>query len=318
MRAAGRHRGAWWTAVVAALLALGGGIAIAAFGYASSSGAQGAVRGYFAALARADAPAALGYGDIPDGSRALLTSAVLREQQHIARIGEVQVGALRTAPAGSSGRVAVSYRLHFADTVVRVSDSVPVRQVDSDWRLERVAVSTQLLVSSAAPRATILGHALPAGSALIFPGATPVDFDTGYLRPAPARDHVGFDALPSTQLVTELTQAGRAAVLGAATSQLRDCLDGRSSDARCPLPSERYVPGRLRGRLVGVLGPQVTLSVGTSDAGRVVLDGLVRIEASYRRLSFRNQIESGRGRLSLPLHGATYLTGRPHLLWDRA
>lgn len=296
---------------------LGGGMAIAAVGYVSSAGPQGAVRGYFAALARADAPAALGYGDIPDGSRALLTSTVLREQLRVAAIHDVDVGSVRGV--GERGAVAVSYRLAFADSGpdVRVVDSVPVRLVDGRWRLTRVAVSTQLLVSSAAPRATILGRAVPAGASLIFPGATPVRFDTPYLRPAPGRDHVGFDVLPSTQVVAELSPSGRAAVLFAAASQLRDCLAGRSRDARCPLPSERYVPGSVRGTMVASLGPQVTLSIGTSDTGRVVLDGLVGIEASYRRLGFRNQVQVGRARLNLPIHGALYLQPPLRILWDR-
>ena len=50
-----RHRGLYWSAVLLALAALVGGSAFAYRAYEQTSGPDGAVKGYFAALSRSDA-----------------------------------------------------------------------------------------------------------------------------------------------------------------------------------------------------------------------------------------------------------------------
>ena len=61
------RRALYWSAVVLAVAVLAGGAVFAYLGYRSTAGPDGTVRGYFAALARADAPAALGFGRLPAG-----------------------------------------------------------------------------------------------------------------------------------------------------------------------------------------------------------------------------------------------------------
>src|ERR1700753_1320051 len=105
------RRALYWTAVLIAVGALAGGAVIASPGYSATAGPDGAVRGYFDALARSDAPAALAFGGLPPGPRDMLTSQVLAEQQQIAPLRNVQIHDVRQD--GSQATVRYSYRLGF-------------------------------------------------------------------------------------------------------------------------------------------------------------------------------------------------------------
>src|SRR4051812_31040755 len=103
------RRALYWIAVLVALAGLVGGAAYAYVAYRATSGPDGAVKGYFAALARSDAPAALAFGDVPAGPHELLTSAVLAEQQRIAPLHHVQI--LDVSRSGGAASVRYSYQL---------------------------------------------------------------------------------------------------------------------------------------------------------------------------------------------------------------
>lgn len=308
-----RHPRLFWSAVVVAALLLGGGVLIAALGYADTSGPDGAVRGYYAALARSDAPSALAFGVVPDGPHTLLTSTVLREQQRIAPLRDFSITA--THRSGKRATVAVGYTLAFAGDYRHVTDTVPVREIGGTWRLARAAAKTQLQLTRAADRATIVGAAIPAGSVLVFPGALPIRFDSPYLRLDPADAAVDFSAATTTQATPELSDAGTKAVTAAVAAALRTCLGGADDrDHRCPQPGERFVPGSIHGKVVGGLDG-LSIDVGSDDSGRLTINGEARVDAGYQRLTFRGRVVPGHQEFSLPLQASAYAVDPLTITW---
>ncbi|WAX59254.1 hypothetical protein M6B22_10935 [Jatrophihabitans cynanchi] len=300
-----RHRGAFWAAVLLSVLALGGGTAVAYQAYRSTAGPDGAVRGYLAALADSDAPAALAFGDLPAGPHTLLTDAVLREQQRIAPIRRVQV--VSVDQAGNQAQVAVRYRLEFATGVQIVNDTVAVHRRGHAWRLDRTAVATDLHLAQAADRATVLGAAVPDGTVLAFPGAVPIRFDTPYLQLVPQSASVSFARPNAGQGRVEVSEAGRKAVGAALEKALRGCLAaGKAADPVCPLPSDRFVPGSLSGRITGSAAGSMNLDVEDAAAGAIEITGSVPFTGSYRELTFDNLDVHKQGTLQLPLASAAY------------
>lgn len=308
-------RGWFWIGVLTALLALTAGLVIAVLGYTAEDDPGSTVRDYFAALGRADAPAALALGTIPAGPRGLLTSEVLAAQQKLAPISNVSI--VSSSRHGSQASVAVSYRLGFAGAPQQENDQVTLTRRDGRWRLDRVAVATQLRLLQAADRASILGAPVPDGSTLLFPGAVPVGFDTPYLELPPSIAAVGLDSANSTDLRVAVSAAGRQAVFTAIAAQLRGCLQPKA-DPRCPLPTDRIVPGTLRGRVDGDISSVVNLAVAVSARGAITVDGQVLFTGTWRALSFENVAEPQRGDLKLPVEGMTYLTTPLHIVWQQA
>lgn len=312
---AGRHRGSrrFWIAGAAAVLMLLAGVCLAVFGHAAGSGPEGVVRGYYAALERADAPAALGYGRVPKGARALLTSAVLAEQQHIAPMSGFQVR--QSWRAGSRAAVQVAYTLHFAGGGHPVRDTVHLRLRGGVWRLTRVAVRTQLSVSAARERAAILGAPVPPGYALLFPGAVPLRFDTPYLTLAPGAGSVDFHSPPSTPIRVVVSTRGRQAARHAVRGALQDCLHRSAVRAGCPLPAARFVPGTLRGAVRGT--PRLHVRLATSTAGILDVTGRARVRLHYEKLTFRNREVPGVGTFPVSLHARGYAVAPLSLAWMR-
>lgn len=316
MSAAGPRRldrGWFWIAVLTALLAIAAGAAIAFLGYTNDAGPAATVRDYFTALARADAPDALALGDIPDGPRTLLTSDVLAEQQRLAPIRDVTV--VTSNQRGAQATVTVSYRLAFPEGAQQVTDTVPLAQRDGRWWLARVAVSTDLRLLQAGDRAAILGAPLPDGDTLLFPGAVPVTFDSRYLELTPATAAVGFAAGSETDLDVQVSPAGRKAVVAAVTRQLDRCLQP-GADPRCPLPSDRYVPGSLRGSVPDDLGDGLTLTVPATARGAINVSGDVRFTGSWRSLTFENVAQPHSGGLQLPVAATTDVTTPLRVIWQ--
>jgi hypothetical protein len=311
-----RHPRVFWAAVVAASLLLGGGVLLAALGYAETSGPDGAVRGYFAALARSDAPDALAFGDLPSGPHTLLTSTVLREQQRIAPITKFSI--VSTEQQGTKAGVKVKYTLAFPGNPRLVTDTVNVHQRSGSWRLAQTAIPTQLELGGAVQRATVVGAGIPAGTTLIFPGAVPIHFDTPYLQLDAAVGSVSQATGPTTQVRAEVSKAGKSAVVAAVVLALRACLDGTSHDDRCPLPSERYVPGSIRGALAGALENDLRIDVGTGPTGKLDITADVQVSGTYRRLTFRNRTVTHSGQLRLPIHAQAYAVAPLRLTWERA
>jgi hypothetical protein len=294
----------FWTAVLIALAALLGGSLYAYVGYRETSGPDGAVKGYFAALARSDAPAALGFGDLPSGPRDLLTSEVLAEQQKIAPLHDVHI--TDVARAGSEATVRFSYQLRFARGNQQVTGSLRVEDHDSGWRLAQTAVATTVRLDQATDRLTFAGSSVPEGQTLLFPGALPVRFDTSYLMLDPDTSDVQFGGGSTIAVSVEPTAAARAQLTTDIGQQVAACAAGARPTAVCPLPSSRYVPGSLRGRVIGDVARKLTFGVSSDAAGTITTTGTVLFNGRYRRLAYDNVAQSRRGRLRLPITASSY------------
>ncbi len=309
----GRRRVLFWAGVVGAVVLLVGGGVVAYLGYATTSGPDGAVRGYFAALADGDAAGALAYGALPDGPHALLTDQVLAEQQRIAAIKRFTIrGTTRT---GAHAQVRVRYMLDYPGDPQQVDSTVPVDARDGDWRLARVAIPTQLMLPKAAQRASILGTRISAGTVLVFPGAAPVRLDSPYLQLSAAQSGVDFDSGATTEVDVVVSDAGRRQADELVGANLLACVSGRGPRT-CPLPDSRYVPGSLRGRLVSA-HPVLTVSVADSAAGVIEVTGTASVVATYKRLSFQNRVTAGQGSLALPVRAQAYAVNPLTFSWVR-
>jgi hypothetical protein len=310
-----RHRATYWTCVVLAVVALVGGSVVAYLSYADTGGPAGAVRGYFAALKRADAPAAVAFGDIPAGSRALLTRAVLREQQHVAPMSDVRV--IATSRAGNSAAVTVTYRLQFRTGTQQVSDQVQLQNRHGTWHLDAVAVATRLVLSQADDRGRILDTPVPSDQVLLFPGAVPVAFDTPYLQLSAATSVVQMDGNAETKLVVEPSAQGRAAALTALKTLFSTCLAGTpTADPLCPLATARGVPGTLRGVTVGQFAPDATVAVSDAPQGRIDVAGHVQVRGTYQELDFNDLAVRRSGTVSVLVSASAYATPPLRFTWQ--
>lgn len=284
--------------VVALAVAVTGGV-LAVRGYAAGrSDPESVVRAYFAALERGDAAAALGYGDLPDGPRSLLTDRALQAQQRVAPIRDLTV--VSTRRVGDTATVAVGYTLGFDDGPVTVAADVGVRRVEGVWGLDATAVATRFDFDVAAQRAAISGVQVPAGRTLVFPGAIALTFDSRYLAGSAGNGSITFGARATTPVVVTVTAAGRRAMRSATLAALGRCLRAGSA-VTCPQPDERYVPGSLRGHVIGALhDPKITLL--PTQVGLLKLDATASVAIRYRRLDFRNEVRDGQGTRTVELH----------------
>jgi hypothetical protein len=308
------HRGLYWAAVLLSLVLVVAGGIVAYLGYTATSGPDGAVKGYFAALQRGDAGSALAFGDIPPGPHTLLTGTVLKEQQRIAPIKSVQVVSVQH-DGSSRATVTVHYDLDFPDGAQRITDEVPVIKDGSSWDLVRTAIPTQIELTHALERATIAGAGIPAGLTLLFPGALPITFDTPYLQLGAGV--VTFATRSQVDATVEVSPAGRTAVADAVSSALRRCV---SSGGRgyCPLPSDRYVPGSLEGRLLAGVAERMTLAVDPAAAGVIDIGGTVPFRGRYGKLDFDNVPSTRYGTIALPLTATVYAVQPVTVQWAAA
>ncbi|WP_375490611.1 hypothetical protein [uncultured Jatrophihabitans sp.] len=300
--------------VVAAVALLVVGLVLAFRGYHAQAGPEGVVRSYFAALARGDAPAALAYGTVPDGPRTLLTSPVLARQQHAAPLHKFSVTG--DDRHGSTASVHVRYELDFPGSPQRVTSTVPVRRHGDVWRLTSVAVATELRTDTAAQRIIGLGPAPAGGESLLFPGALPVSFDTPLLALDPTSGHVEFGSSTSTDVDVVASPRGQTQARTAVHAALVACLDGRAGpgDLICPQPSERYVPGSLRGTLVAG-GAPLEVVVANDAAGILQISGTVTVNGTWQRLTFANQAMTGHGRVQLSVSARAYAVEPLRTVW---
>jgi hypothetical protein len=272
--------------MLATALLLGGG-SLAFGAYLSAKVPDTVVRDYFAAIQRGDAPAALGYGDVPAGNHGLLTSEVLAAQQEVAPMTDIAVTGWQTADDGT-GRVAVAYTLRFPSGPAKVTDSVPVVLRDNEWRLAASAIDVHLGRASGVERATIAGAAVPDGEYDVFPGVLPVRYDTPNLELGPGSRIVRFaepGTLPQVTVDAVVSAAGRRAIAAAVRQALATCLAGKAPDeVLCPVPQPGFdVPGSLRGTVIGPLSSDVTMIVVTAE-GRVDIEGATPVAATYGQL----------------------------------
>lgn len=300
------RRWAYRVAVVVAVAAMaaGGGYALA--GYRSAPGPAATVAGYFAALARADAPGALAYGPAPGAPHQFLTSAVLAEQQRIAPLHGLAVTALSVR--GATAVVGYSYRLRFASGDRAVSGRIGLTRRGRRWQLDSTSVVTTVTGYQAGDRMSFAGTALPAGPVALFPGALPVRFDTAYLGLAAADAAVRLGQDPSVELLVEPSAAARSALRVQLAQRLAACLRDGFAAVSCPLPSPpsgSYVPGTLHGRVTSDLGA-LSYRVGTDAAGVITVTGTVRVRASYRLLDYQDVVAPGQGTVALPVDASAY------------
>jgi hypothetical protein len=306
------RRRLYWVGVLAGVLLLAGGVVVGALAYTATESPAAVVRGYFAALARSDAPRALAYGMVPFGPHTLLTSSILREQQRIAPLHDVSV--VHTARHGSHATVDVNYDLAFAGTDVPVSAHVPMHKSSGRWRLDYVALPMEVVPGGAQQRESVLGGAVPTGTTMLFPGALPIRFDTPYLRLDPYKDNVTFNDASSVAVYVETTDSARAAMTQAVRSALQRCVTG-SPDPMCPLPNERYVPGSIRGVIAGSLRGSDIVVESLEPVGTLRFTGSATIAGRWQRLNFHNVRVTGRGRVELDIHAVAYATRPLRLRW---
>ncbi len=304
------HRTPWFALAMAVLVVLGG--ASVATGATVSAGLPDTVvRSYFAALARGDAAAALGYGTVPAGRHGLLTAAVLAAQNSAGPIQDVVVG--HVVRAGDTAEVDVTYTVALRTGPVRVADSVNVIRRGHGWRLVRSAAPVSLSAGNGSRLASIAGAALPSGDVLMFPGAVPVAFDTPNLVLAAGSRVLRFSDSGYLDVEAAVSPAGRRAIAPALTAALRACLANRSAaEELCPLPDATAgVPGSLRGRLRG--SPSLTLRVQSPD-GRIDIQADVPVTATYQQLDDDN-IASGKTVDSAPVSAFCYATRPATVSW---
>jgi hypothetical protein len=295
------RRACYWAAVLLALGALVAGGLYAYVSYSATSGPDGTVRGYFAALERNDAASALGFGDVPIGPTALLTDQVLAEQHAVAPMHDATVDGV--VESGDTARVSFSYLLHFPDGDQQYRGVVRLVRRSGGWRLAATAVAVRLTIPQADDRFTFAGTSAPQGLVLMFPGALPVRFDTSYLQLDPSTRSVQFAGAQRIDVRIEPTLAGRRLLAARVSAQLRDCVRSARPAAGCPVPSPRTVPGSMHGRLTGI---QCTYRVTSEASGVVSITGNAFFVGRYRSLTYDNIVISHSGRLALPVTALAY------------
>jgi hypothetical protein len=312
------RRRLFWAATVAAVVALISGGVVAYLTYASTSGPDGAVKGYFAALARGDAPAALAFGDVPPGNHEFLTSKMLRAQREVAPLRHVDIIAIERS--GGTAKVTVQYDLDFESGKQQIADNVRVVRHDGSWRLVRSAATTRLTLRQAGERATIMGGRVPDGPVLMFPGAVPIEFDSQYLRLANTTNSVPLSAAAQTSMTVEISPAGQVATDNAIVAALTACLSGTAhADPRCPVPTSQAVPGSLRATVSAAdVRNAATVSLASSAQGVLNIGGKIKLTGRYNTLDFDNQPVVKRGSISVPLSAVAYAVEPIKIDWGGA
>jgi hypothetical protein len=304
-----RRPGWFWPAVVAAILALSGGAVVAVTSYLSVPGPDHVVRSYFAALTRGDAQAALGYGDVPQGDRSFLTTDVLDAQ-----LAAGPITGLRVAPM-SQGAVPVTYSIGGT----HLTDLVPVRKRDGQWRLTTSAVPTSISLADAQQRATIDGAAVPTGQPLLFPGALPIQFDAAVLTVAPGSAVVRFAGSSTGSITAVVSAAGARSITSAVTTLLTTCLTASPPAPDCPVPSGtglRAVPQSLHGAMVGA--PTISISVAPQADGKLAIAGTAHVDGSYQRLDYQNKATTTTGAVDVAFTAHSYATDPLKIVLDAA
>lgn len=316
MRPPSRYQGAFWFALLLATALTLGGVSVAVGAYEAAADPQTVVLAYFAALGDGDAAAALGYGDVPDGSHDLLTSEFLAAQNAVAPISDVAVHAVHRN--GDHASVDVTYTLDFASGRSTVADTVGVLRHGHDWRLVRTAVPESLDPGDGSTLASFAGVRIPSGDYPMFPGAVPVTYATPNLEAADGSRVVRFNGSAKLQVDAQVSAAGRRIITPAVRAALVACLAGRGSpESLCPLPDpDQGVPGSLRGTAAGRASGPLDLSVDSAD-GRIDIGGEVDVRATYQQLD-QNNLASSAKVSTVGLRAHCFATAPGVIVWDVA
>jgi hypothetical protein len=298
-----------------AVLAVVGGIAFAVTALTDVASPRSTVSDYFAALRRADAPAALSLGPRLNGDTRLLTSAVLREQQRLGPISEVTIGG--TTKDGSRATVAVSY-LVGGLTPTTHTETIALHRKGNGWELDRSASLVSVHVRNAAHRTTLAGSAVPSTPVHVFPGVLPLRFDTAALQMDPKVPTVRLSADADLDVGVALSEAGRRALAAQLDSAVAACL--AHPPTPCPLEATatRTVPGSLRGTVTAPPSagpPQLVLS-GTDADGLVTASGTFKADVQWTVLDFENQPQQKHGTVSVDYSAQLYVSRPAALFWQ--
>lgn len=306
----------FWTAVVAAIAAVAGGGYLAETAYAKNTAPKTVVADYLAALARADASAALSYGDLPSGSQVLLTNDVLAAQVAIAPITGITIG--RVDESGDTATVDVHYELGFSTGNEKIDDTIDLRRADRIWQLDAVAVPVSLHLAEATRRGSLAGAKVPTGTRLVFPGAMPIEFDTDALTLNADSRIVTFTDPGGVAQEVELSDNGAAEVAKAVDAAMAACLDGSAAaPTLCPLPADpRAVPGTLRGSTTKPAAEVIHLLLEGSPDGLVHISGEIPVTGDYSQLDFNNQRVTRAGTQTVPFIAICYVTSPGTITWQ--
>ena len=195
-----------------------------------------AVAGYLQALAAGDAVAALSFAADPAPTGPLLTNEVLVESGDRAALSEIQVPIVEDQNATS---VSATYTLGRS----AVSESFDVVKVADTWKLTRAVKDLDLtfIVGGSVP-VKINGVAVEQESVAVLPGS--YTFTTGLPYVGYGSKNVVLVKSPYVEADTyriqsQLTKAGKKAVISATKKSYNTCLDAHSlSPKNCPMNFE--------------------------------------------------------------------------------
>jgi hypothetical protein len=300
----------WFGLLLSVALVLAGA-SFAVGAYQADALPETVVREYFAALQRGDAAAALGYGTVPDGSRDLLTDAVLAAQNATGPVEDFTVQRVRSSR--DAAIVYVTYTIGLKSGPVAMADSVPVVRDGHGWRLAQSVVRESISSGSGSDLASLAGARVPDGDYLMFPGAFPVTYDTPALALAANSRVVDLTGSGLLEVDAVVTPAGRAALTPPFDAALRACLAGTSATQElCPLPDELAgVPGSLRGK--ATRPANLAFRVDTAS-GRVSITGTVPVTGATYELLDDNNIAASTAVHSVSLRAFGY-PGVPATVW---
>jgi hypothetical protein len=192
-----------------------------------------AVAGYLQALAEGDAAAALSFAADPAPTGPLLTDEVLVESGERAALTEIQVPVVEDQNATS---VSATYTLGNS----AVSESFDVVKVGDTWRLSRAVKDLDLsfIVTGPVP-VKINGVNVDQESVAVLPGS--YAFTTGLPYVGYGSKNVVLVKSPyvgadTYRIQSQLTKAGKKAVISATKKSYNTCLDAHSlSPKNCPM-----------------------------------------------------------------------------------
>jgi hypothetical protein len=309
-----RRRGLYWVGVLVAVAAVVGGGVIVFTAWSNESAPETAAVSYFRALARGDAPAALGLGDVPNGVHSYLTSDVLQLSLKVARIENVHV--LSVDRVGGTARVTVQYQLNSPEQSKSITDAVVTAKRGRSWRLTRTAVPVQVRVEAGQSRMSIGGTPLPSRKVLFFPGALPISLDTPNLELDPVVVHLSGGS-PPPPLQPKVSAAGKQAVAQGVAAAVTKCLDG-NRDMSCPTAHDpiNVVPGSVRGTVdVAHVGNDLNIEMAAGPDGLIQITGGVDVKGSFEKLDFDNQPVRKNGNVRLGINASCYATTPAKIAW---
>jgi hypothetical protein len=160
---------------------------------------------------------------------------------------------------------------------------------------------------------------VPTDPVLMFPGAVPIQFDTGTIELDPASAVVHADHPGDLQIAVLPTSSGRAAAQRAVAAAFTACLRGApTADPRCPLPLGRAVPDSMTGTGPADIAGLLSVSVSTDPDGLFVVTGSITVFGRYQNLDFSNIVHTVTGRFPVSVNALAYTHPPVTVVWQEA